>query len=498
MRTALPNPSPPPAPPTAHRARPHPRGSWRARAPPPLRPHAGPPPPRSLGVGLAAGRTPAPCPQGPSRLICCSAPVSERLPLIWDRRPLCAWRVLHPRTSVPKERTCTKRCGPASREAPSCTPGPATHPTPALRLPGGALVPPPSGWGEPGRARTFGGRGGAHGRAGRADGCSSARTQVRSGCSRFLRPPPAPWEASGLGSDFGAEAGSLRAWARLFPLLAEGQVGRSGKSGPRPRKAGGAGTRVSSGDAGSGLGSEALPAEPHPPRPRGSPGQRAPRPPKLQARFWLPGAGDLHSPPQVGAAIATHLLPRPGACAAARVERLTWARCAAATAPATVAGAAPPSSRGEGGPNCPASSLRLVFKTVLRSAPWSRGRRAWGQRPNRPDQPGESRCPRNSSEIPPSPGAPGAVLPLLPSSLSSSRKPALTPAPKPYRCREGKTSVRHPALGSPRKTRGGRRLPHSGRFPITASVSQPAEGRRNRPEAQKLTQSSFIRENSAG
>ncbi|XP_049569367.1 uncharacterized protein LOC117195903 [Orcinus orca] len=179
-----------------------------------------------------------------------STPVSERLPLIWDRRPLCAWRVLHPRTSVPKERTCTKPCGPASREAPSCTPGPATHPTPALRLPGGALVPPSSGWGEPGRARTFGGRGdgqvgGAHGRAGCADGCSTARTQVRSGSSRFLRPPPALWEASGLGSDFGAEAGSLSASALLFPLLAEGQVGRSGKSGPRPRKAGGAGTRVS-------------------------------------------------------------------------------------------------------------------------------------------------------------------------------------------------------------------------------------------------------------
>lgn len=368
-----------------------------------------------------------------------STPVSERLPLIWDRRPLCAWRVLHPRTSVPKERTCTKRCGPASREAPSCTPGPATHPTPALRLPGGALVPPSSGWGEPGRARTFGGRGdgqvgGAHGRAGCADGCSAARTQVRSGSSRFLRPPPALWEASGLASDFGAEAGSLSASALLFPLLAEGQVGRSGKSGPTPpqgRRGRNEGELRFPGDAGNGLGSEALPAEPHPPRPRGSPGQKAPRPPKLQARFWLPGAGDLHSPPQVGAAIGTHLLTRPGACAAARVERLTWARCAAATAPATVAGAAPPSSRGEGGPKCPASSLRLVFKTVLRSAPWSRGRRAWGQRPNRPDQPRESRCPRNSSEIPPSPGAPGAVLLLLPSSLSSSRKPALTLAPKP-------------------------------------------------------------------
>lgn len=144
----------------------------------------------------------------------------------------------------------------------------------------------------------------------------------------------------------GRRWGSSRASAPLFSLLgssheeASGHVRRSGKSNPRPDKGHGAGTQV----AGRAPG--------HYSRNRSHHGPEAPRgkghlgPPKLQAWSWLPRAVDLHSPPRVGAAIATHLLPRPEARAAARAERLTWARCAAATAAA--AGAAPPSSQCRG------------------------------------------------------------------------------------------------------------------------------------------------------
>lgn len=180
-----------------------------------------------------------------------STPVSERLPLIWDRRPLCAWRVLHPRTSVPKERTCTKRCGPASREAPSCTPGPATHPTPALRLPGGALVYPlpPGGVSQAGRAR-LGGAG---------TGRSGARTEGR-GARTAVAPPGHKCAAAPAGfSVRPRRSGRPRGWPRTLgrrrgpsaPRRSSSlswpraKSGGAGRAALRPRKAGGAGTRVS-------------------------------------------------------------------------------------------------------------------------------------------------------------------------------------------------------------------------------------------------------------
>ena len=160
----------------------------------------------------------------------------------------------------------------------------------------------------------------------------------------------------------------------LFPFLAKGR-GRSGKSCPRPRNP--------EGQASGKLRRRAQPARLRVascgPAPVTGQGLRGPRgasaPPRLQARSWLLGPENRHALPPTGAAISTHLRPRLEARAAARAERLTWARCAAATAPATAAGAAPPSGRGEGGPYF-APAGWLVFKNVPRSGPWSRGRRA--------------------------------------------------------------------------------------------------------------------------
>lgn len=181
--------------------------------------------------------------------------------------------------------------------------------------------------------------------------------------------------------------------------------------------------------------------------------------------------------------------------ATAGAGRLTWGRCAAATAPAATTGAAPPNTQGQGRTQVSRFVPKAGAEASQAAQLPSRELQARPTAEAKAHQPAlrvlEPR--RESLEIPPSPGAPFVVLLLSPALLLPPGS-LLCLQPRNPRCRGSRASVRCPPRGSPWEPAGGRpggyhiqTFPHLGlSFP-----SSPKRGH-NPPEAQKSTQRGFI------
>ena len=429
--------------------RPYTRGSWKARAPSPSG--------QRRGAAAPASGTAWPPPR---RWLCGSAPHSflASLPQPERAATLRLARCCDPGASLLNEGTCVGSCCLAGPGAPSCPLSPRCPalpphgPHPAIRPPWGGqdLIPPPSR----GTAQTAGG---AHGRRERAAGGSSAWRPARHGPGTFLGSFPQPWEASGLGSGIGALVGVPARSALPLPLLRKGQE----KAAARVRsrwEAREAGKRTGSGFRAT---RAARPAPSYFLRDRArADAPRGKQPPASQAPGLALTSGTRRPPLTpvalnrdcYSSAARTRAVP-----ATAGAGRLTWGRCAAATAPAATTGAAPPNTQGQGRTQVSRFVPKAGAEASQAAQLPSRELQARPAAEAKAHQPAlrvlEPR--RDSLEIPPSPGAPFVVLLLSPALLlPPGSLPCLQP--RNPRCRGSRASVRCPSRGSPWEPAGGR------------------------------------------
>lgn len=205
--------SPPPAPPSAlGRA---PRGSQKAR------PREGAPPSPGSTAARRPGPQPPPVPTA-CRLAGCLAPRGSERPPRLGHAALCAWRVLPPRTSLPKRR------GPASRQPGGRRRAPRPPPR-APRLPEGGPASargPAAAVSRAGGARAVGGRGGRARGAARPEVAPPGDRCALGGLRPGLRSPRRCF------SPFWPRAAGGAGRAALAPATPRGQA-----SGERRRRA---------------------------------------------------------------------------------------------------------------------------------------------------------------------------------------------------------------------------------------------------------------------